>query len=276
VKMAIDAWSKWPSTGSQPQVGWQARAAAAVILVSILSGCAARPLEIGKEPGLSPVGAGLDRSPATATMQRDRVGPPQGDPRVSAERPLVRASGSQYSLWRDRSADLFRDPRARRNGDILTVTISMKDKASLDNNSKRSRDASNGLGIDLSHAVDMAGLAAKGTATGNSSIKSNTSQDGKGAIARSESIDLRIAAVVTDVLPNGNLLIQGSQEVRVNYELRVLTFTGIVNISDIKADNTISYERIAEARMSYGGRGRIMEVQQPGWGQQILDQVNPF
>lgn len=179
-------------------------------------------------------------------------------------------------LWRDRSADLFRDPRARHTGDILTVTISIKDKASLDNNSKRSRDASNGMGLDLSHVIDMAGLANKGSAAGSSSIKSNTSQDGKGAIARSESIDLRIAATVAKVLPNGNLLIEGSQEVRVNYELRVLTFTGIVNISDIKADNTISYERIAEARMSYGGRGRIMEVQQPGWGQQILDQVSPF
>ena len=255
---------------------WLGAALLVLLLPHLLTGCASRPLEIGREPALSPVGIGIDRSVMAAPARRDDGGLEQSNLKGGGERSIVRVSGSHQSLWRDRSADLFRDPRARHTGDILTVTISMKDKASLDNNSKRSRDASNGMGLDLSHAIDLAGVASKGTATGNSSIKSNTSQDGKGAIARSENIDLRIAATVTDVLPNGNLLIEGSQEVRVNYELRVLTFTGIVNISDIKADNTISYERIAEARMSYGGRGRIMEVQQPGWGQQILDQVSPF
>jgi flagellar L-ring protein precursor FlgH len=152
----------------------------------------------------------------------------------------------------------------------------MKDKASLDNSSRRSRDASHGFGLDIGHAIDWRGFASAASAKADSSVKSNTAQDGKGAIARSENIDLRIAAVVTDVLPNGNLLIQGSQELRVNYELRVLTFTGVVNTADIKADNTISHERIAEARMSYGGRGRIMEVQQPAWGHQVIDLLLPF
>ena len=235
-----------------------------------LSGCATRPTEIGREPTLSPISTPADRSRILKVA--DRGDDPSGV--FGAEK--IRPVNTTGSLWRDPRADLFRDPRARHVGDIMTVTISIKDKASLDNNSKRSKDASNGMGLDLSHAVDLAGIASKGTATANSSIKSNTSQDGKGAIARSESIELRIAATVAGVLPNGNLVIEGSQEVRVNYELRVLTFTGIVNIADIKADNTISYDRIAEARMSYGGRGRIMEVQQPGWGQQILDQINPF
>jgi flagellar L-ring protein precursor FlgH len=229
-----------------------------------------RPLEIGREPALSPVATSVNRP------QEMRVSDLKGEPSGDLGQWQQRRASANGSLWQDRRADLFRDPRARHVGDILTVTIQIKDKASLDNNSKRSRDASNALGIDLSHAIDMAGIASKGTGTANSSIKGNTSQDGKGAIARSESIDLRIAATVANVLPSGNLLIEGSQEVRVNYELRVLTFTGIVNTADIKADNTISYERIAEARMSYGGRGRIMEVQQPGWGQQILDQVSPF
>lgn len=240
------------------------------LVAAAMGGCAMRPTELAREPALSPVVATTDRP---NLWHQDGL-------KVDGSRTTVAdqfgRAGESTSLWRNRRADLFRDPRARYVGDILTVTISIKDKASLDNNSKRSRDASNGLGFDLSHAIDMAGVASKGTGTANSSIKSNTSQDGKGAIARSESIDLRIAATVVGVLPTGNLLIEGSQEVRVNYELRVLTFTGIVNIADIKADNTITYERIAEARMSYGGRGRIMEVQQPGWGQQILDQVNPF
>ena len=111
---------------------------------------------------------------------------------------------------------------------------------------------------------------------GDASLDSKTKTNADGATERSETIELNVAAVVTDVLPNGNLVIKGSQEVRVNYELRVLTIAGIVRPSDIGGQNTISYERIAEARISYGGRGRISEVQQPAYGQQILDNVLPF
>ncbi|TIV92058.1 MAG: flagellar basal body L-ring protein, partial [Mesorhizobium sp.] len=105
---------------------------------------------------------------------------------------------------------------------------------------------------------------------------SSTETNADGEIKRSEDIELNVAAVVTEVLPNGNLMIRGSQEVRVNYELRVLTIAGMVRPSDIGAENTIPYERIAEARISYGGRGRASEVQQPAYGQQVLDQVLPF
>ena len=107
-------------------------------------------------------------------------------------------------------------------------------------------------------------------------MESKTKTNADGAIERSETIELNVAAVVTNVLSNGNLMITGSQEVRVNYEMRVLTIAGIVRPADIGQENTISYERIAEARISYGGRGRVSEVQQPGYGQQILDQVLPF
>ncbi len=108
------------------------------------------------------------------------------------------------------------------------------------------------------------------------SLDRTTSTDSKGAIARSESIDLLVAAVVSEVLPNGNLVISGTQEVRVNYEVRVLSVAGVIRPRDISTDNSISYEKIAEARVSYGGRGRVMEVQQPAWGQQVLDIVAPF
>ena len=107
-------------------------------------------------------------------------------------------------------------------------------------------------------------------------MSSSSSSQGQGNIDRSEQIQVSVAAVVTRVLANGNLMISGTQEVRVNYELRVLTIAGIVRPSDIGAENTINYERIAEARISYGGRGRVSEVQQPAYGQQILDQVLPF
>ena len=118
----------------------------------------------------------------------------------------------------------------------------------------------------------------KGTGDGRLSadINAETSTKGEGAITRSESIELLVAAVVSDVLPNGNLVISGTQEVRVNFEMRVLSVAGIVRPRDIATDNTISYEKIAEARISYGGRGRITEVQQPAWGQQLFDTVAPF
>ena len=242
------------------------RAFQLLCLAALHAGCAAKVLEIGREPDLSAVGSGLRSEPSKDGLTAQTP---------SAALP-VKLENSSSSLWKDRGADFFKDPRARRPGDIMTVTISVKDKASFDNSSKRSRDASHGFGLDMSHKLDLSGSSSAASAKADSSLKSNTAQDGKGAIARSESIELRVAAVVTGVLPNGNVLIQGTQELRVNYELRVLTVTGIVNIADIKADNTISYERIAEARMSYGGRGRIMEVQQPAWGHQLIDLVFPF
>jgi flagellar L-ring protein precursor FlgH len=254
-------------TGSGPER--RSRRLVHVLLIFQLvaiGGCASRLKEIGREPELSPVGSGITRPAADRQSATENLRAPA----------RLRSASAPGSLWNDRGADLFKDPRARRPGDILTVTISMKDRASFDNSSKRSRDSSHGFGLDMSHAIDWRGFASNVTAAVDSAVKSSTSSDGKGAIARSENIDLRVAAVVTDVLPNGTLLIEGSQELRVNYELRVLTFTGVVNVADIKADNTISHERIAEVRMSYGGRGRSMEVQQPAWGHQIVDQVFPF
>lgn len=239
-----------------------------LVAATLVSGCAARLNEVGRAPELSPVGSGIKR---IAGQQQAASGLKDGH-FVATEADALETG----SLWRERGADLFRDARARRLGDILTVKISIQDKASMDNSSKRSRDSETGMGLDFSHDIAMPGLITQGSATANSSISSNTSTDGKGAIARSESIDLSVAAVVTAVLPNGSLVIEGSQEVRVNYELRVLTVSGVVAIADIRADNTIHYDRIAEARMSYGGRGRVMEVQQPGWLHQITDLVSPF
>jgi flagellar L-ring protein precursor FlgH len=256
--------SSWPSVtlGQCRRRRLRGALIALMLQASAMSGCASRVAEIGREPVLSPVGSGI------ANRGTERL--PEAE---NLRSPARRSSAiSPNSLWLDRGADLFKDPRARRPGDILTVTISMKDRASFDNSSKRSRDSAHGFGLSL----DWQGFATEISANADSKLKSSTSTDGKGAIARSENIDLRIAAVVTGVLPNGNLLIEGSQELRVNYELRVLTFTGVVNVADIKADNTISHERIAEARMSYGGRGRSMEVQQPAWGHQIIDLLFPF
>lgn len=232
----------------------------APLVVIILSGCAINPREIGREPELTPVGAGVVRPVLN----------------IPTETRSLPAFYNNNSFWSDSAADLFKDPRARRLGDVMTVKISISDQADLDNSSERSKDATHDTGVNFSHDFLWRGWASSGTGAMSSGIDTKSEHEGKGAIARSENINLLVAAVVTDVLPNGNLVITGSQEVRVNYEVRVLSVSGIVDPKDITSENAISYERIAEARISYGGRGRLMEVQQPGWGQQIVDAVAPF
>jgi flagellar L-ring protein precursor FlgH len=228
-------------------------------LAALLAGCATNPRDIGREPHLTPVGAGLN--PERVPL-----------PSASLARPVY-SSGN--SLWQDGSSDLFRDPRATKIGDVVTVKIAIKDRASLDNTSERSRNASSGLNFELGYDFKTI-LKGKGDATLDGKVDSKTATKGEGAISRSESIELLVAAVVTDVLPNGNLVISGTQEVRVNFEVRVLGVSGVVRPRDIATDNSVSYEKIAEARISYGGRGRITEVQQPGVGQQIIDILRPF
>lgn len=220
-----------------------------------LGGCASSE-EIGRPPALSPVGSGAEPTMLPAYHYPNRPSPPV----------------TRYSLWSDRQSRLFTDPRALEVGDILTVEIVINDKARFRNDSFRSRDVSRNLGLAGSFGVG----SASGSGAAEAEIGSGTSTTGAGATERSEDMKLVVAAVVTEKLPNGNLRISGTQEVRVNAELRVLTIAGIARPADIGPNNTISYERIAEARISYGGRGRLTEVQQPPYGQQILDNVLPF
>lgn len=232
---------------------------AVAALAIVLGGCSTQIRDIGREPHLTPVGAGL-------TPERIAI----------PSEPIVPASYSTgNSFWQDSGVDLFRDPRATKIGDVVTIKIAIKDKASLDNNTNRSRAGTSDLKIGATYDFNTI-LKGKGDASLDGSVDSKTTTDSKGAIQRSESIELLVAAVVTDVLPNGNLVISGSQEVRVNFEVRVLSVSGLVRPRDISTDNSVSYEKIAEARISYGGRGRITEVQQPGVGQQIVDLLRPF
>jgi flagellar L-ring protein FlgH len=239
------------------------KALAAAFMVAALAsgGCGSAPIEIGRPPTLSAVGSGL---------LADRVSLP-AEP---ITQPTYRPGNS---IWQDTSADLFRDPRARKIGDVVTVKISIKDKATLDNNSKRSRDAKTKLKPKLGYDFSTTGgLAHSGDLSVDVEADTETSTDSKGGINRSEKIELLVAAVVTGVLPNGNLIVSGSQEVRVNFEVRELSVAGIVRPRDISTDNSIGYDKIAEARISYGGRGRITEVQQPAIGQQLFDLLTPF
>ena len=225
------------------------------IAVLFLAACATNPSELGREPMMTPVGYGLN-------VAREPM------PTVFAQS----GRGSYHSLWTQSSADLFQDPRAKSVGDVVTVNIAIDDKAQFDNASDRSRSSSAKLGLDF--GADFNGASGEGFAEG--SLRSSSSSEGQGTIDRSEKLRLSVAAVVTEVLPNGNLLISGSQEVRVNFEVRVLNIAGIVRPRDISRKNTISYDKIAEARVSYGGRGRLTDVQQPAWGQQVYDAITPF
>ena len=230
--------------------------AALILLAFFLCGCAGDVREIGREPSMSPVGAGLltDVQPSASALFL----------------PAPRAN--TQSIWSGGRADIFSDPRAAKIGDVVTVNIAINDRATFGNATDRSLDAKVDAGFDWKLGVNNKTSEFKPDFTS----EAMSSTLGQGTTDRSEKIRLSVAAVVTDVLPNGNLIVSGSQEVRVNFELRLLNVAGIVRPRDISRDNTISYDKVAEARISYGGRGRIMEVQQPAWGQQVYDWFKPL
>jgi len=220
---------------------------------------------LGKEPTVSPAGASRTRLQPPA----DIAAPPK-----PVDRPATTAS-----LWQSGPRSLFGDRRARNVGDILTVLVEIDDKAEIDNSTTRNRSANENLGVPnlfgleqhltriLPGTPDLSTLVAANSDSGST---------GAGSVSREESIELKVAATVTDVLPNGNMVIYASQEVRVNFELRDLQVSGVIRPEDISRKNTISYEKIAEARVIYGGRGQITDLQQPRIGQQVLDRVLPF
>ena len=226
-------------------------------LTAALSGCAPPVQDFMRPPPLSPVGAGVAANAPDAAIDLPEVANS-----VAAPRPV----------------NLYSDQRIAHVGDILTVNIAINDKAVVGNSSDRKTTSQGTLGFDwlFTPASGGSGGSQGSPLTYKHNFNSTSSATGNGDINRSEQIQLSVPAVVTAVLPNGNLVIKGSQEVRVNFELRQLSIAGVVRPSDISRDNTVAYDRIAEARISYGGRGRLTEAQQPGWGQQVYDIVKPF
>jgi flagellar L-ring protein precursor FlgH len=182
------------------------------------------------------------------------------------------------SLWRNGSRAFFKDQRAHQVGDILTVSVKITDRAQFENETQRSRTNTEDSGVtDFVGAQAIAGKNAAKYMPGRIlTADSKASSEGKGSIDRKEELLTNVAAVVTQVLPNGNLVVEGKQEVRVNFEVRELIVAGIVRPEDIQSDNTIDSTKIAEARIAYGGRGQITDVQQPRYGQQVLDVMLPF
>jgi flagellar L-ring protein FlgH len=181
------------------------------------------------------------------------------------------------SLWRTGSRAFFKDQRANQIGDILTVQIKITDRAQFENETQRSRKNVENSGVDNFIGAKTLGPTNPWAPPFRIlTADSNGSSEGKGTIDRKEELLTNLAAVVTQVLPNGNLVIEGRQEIRVNFEVRELGVGGIVRPEDIQSDNTIESTKIAEARIAYGGRGQITDVQQPRYGQQVLDVLLPF
>lgn len=243
------------------------RAGVVVVGAIALSGCNAltRLSTVGEPPPLTTI-----QNPTRAPTYRP-VTMPMPAPALAQRQPS--------SLWRAGARAFFKDQRAADVGDLVTVVIQIKDEAKINNSTKRSRtntenaNADNLLGFE-SKFGDILPEAVKPT----SLIKagSDMSNEGTGTVDRSEEITLKVAAVVTQLLPNGNMVVQGRQEIRVNFEVRDLQVTGIIRPEDITSTNTIPFEKIAEARIAYGGRGQITDVQQPRYGQQIFDVIFPF
>ncbi len=240
----------------------------AVIMVLAVLGACARIENIGQQPALSEIGnAGTEFvSPARAAIAVPPTAPP-------------RHAYSRGSLWSAGPSSLFGDRRARNLGDILTVVIQIDDKAQLSNQSGRNRSGSETMSIAALMGLpqSVGGVFPAGTSLDPAANFSSASgYNGNGTVSRNEKITLRVAATVVKVLANGQLVVRGLQEVRVNFELRELQIAGIVRPEDISRQNEITYDKIAGARISYGGRGQITDVQQPRYGQQIFDIVSPF
>ncbi|HKT19213.1 MAG TPA: flagellar basal body L-ring protein FlgH [Stellaceae bacterium] len=243
------------------------RITAAALAAASLAGCNAfsRITQVGEAPPLT-------------TIQDPKTQPGYQPVSLPMPAPIV-GERQPNSLWKAGSRAFFKDQRAAQVGDILTVLVSFDDKAQLNNETQTQRTTNeqdtmphvmgfeNQIQKILPHAADPASLI---------NITGSTNNDGKALINREEKITLEVAALVTQVLPNGNLVVQGHQEIRVNYEVRDLQITGVLRPQDISSTNTVSLDKLAEARVSYGGRGQLTNDQQPRYGQQLLDIIAPF
>ena len=241
----------------------KSRGALALALSVSLAGCGAltKLSDVGRPPEMSP----------TADPTQERTWRPVSMPMPGLQAPPTEVN----ALWRQGSRAFFKDQRAAQVGDVVTIIVSMNDTANLKNVTSADRKSAESAGIPnffgletlLPKAVDPSKLL---------SASSGNNNTGTGQIQRGEAVTLRLAGVVTQVLPNGNLAVVARQEFRVNSELRELQVTGVIRPQDIASNNTVQHDRMAEARIAYGGRGQLMDLQTGRWGQQIMDAVLPF
>lgn len=241
----------------------------ACAMLGLLAACNGKLDTIGRPPPISAPGA---QTPTIEppTPQRIALAPPPLPPSTTHR---------TGSLWQSGPTSLFGDRRARQVGDILTVIIEIEDEAEISNSTTRSRSGSDDVTVEAAFGLPQIAdviLPGSGSLNPGVSASGSSSSNGTGAISREETITLRLAATVLNVLPNGHLVIRGSQEVRVNSELRDMQIAGIVRPEDISRANVITHDKIADARISVGGRGVLTNVQQPRYGQQVVDAISPF
>ena len=237
--------------------------------VAVLSGCGAldRLGEVSEAPRMT------NPQDPTARPNYRPVSLPMPPPTP------VPARRGPNSLWRMGSRAFFKDQRAALVGDILTIVVDLEDEATLNNRSQRARTTEENAAANAFLGYETALHQILPEAIQNTNlvdVDSTSNSNGNGQIERDEDIELKVAAVITQILPNGNLVLHGRQELRVNYEIREVEVAGIIRPEDIKSDNTIAYEKIAEARIAYGGRGHISDVQQPRLATQVYDTLFPF
>jgi flagellar L-ring protein precursor FlgH len=221
---------------------------------------------VGQAPALTPINDPRDRD---------------GDRIVTMPMPRQETQLRQAnSLWASGARSFFKDQRASKIGDIVTVMIDISDKAELSNQTTRTRTSEEAANITnllgLENTIAQKLLPEGFSPEAALDLGADSTATGQGSVNRKEKVELTVAAVVTQILPNGNLVIQGHQEVRINFELRELSVSGIVRPEDISFMNEIKHSQIAEARIAYGGRGQLSDVQQPRYGQQIVDILFPF
>ncbi len=251
-----------------PKTGMKRLTLMAVLLAgSALGGCNTlqRLADVGAEPKLTSIENPVQK------LGYKPVSLPMPAPMTAHREP--------NSLWRPGSRAFFKDLRATRVGDLVTVVINIDDKGQLDNTSERKRAALEGADAPalLGYETSLSRILPEAVNPDKLlELSSDSNSKGDASIDRKEKIELKLAAVVTQLLPNGNMVILGQQETRVNFEVRELQLMGVIRPEDIDSQNTIGYEKIAEARLSYGGRGHMTDVQQPRYGQQIIDILFPF
>lgn len=230
----------------------------------MLTGCGAadRLANVGKAPTLSAI------DDPTAAPGYKPVSLPMPPP----EQPTYQPN----SLWRSGARGFFKDQRAMRVGDILTVKVRITDSANISNQTKRSRTGQEKMGAASFFGMEQKIIPDGTDASAVVDLDSDAYSTGAGSVRRSEDLTTNVGAVITQILPNGNMVVEGRQEVRVNFEMRELIVAGIVRPEDVASDNTIDSTKIAQGRIAYGGKGQITDVQQPRYGQQVLDVLLPF
>ncbi len=220
--------------------------------------------QVGRAPAFSPMQGSYEHNAMYSTL------PESTDNRGPTE---------QSSLWTSQRSSLLGDHRAGKRGDILTVVVEIDDQAQISDSTGRNRSGSERMGMPSLFGIPQRLDAVLPTGASSADLVSTSSSStftGNGSVARKEKVTLRLAATVVEELPNGVLRIEGQQEVRVNNELRNLLVSGYVRPDDISRQNEITYDKIADAQISYGGRGQLTDFQQPRYGQQVIDQIVPF